>query len=122
VPKNRILVVEDNEDNMTLIVDVLLSLDYEVAQAKDGEQGVTMATDLIPDVILMDLSLPRMDGWTATKIIKQNQHLRHIPIIALTAHAMVGDRERALAVGCDDYISKPINLQELAGKLSNYTE
>ena len=122
MPKNRVLVVEDNEDNMTLIVDVLQSLDYEVIQAKDGEQGVTMATDMIPDVILMDLSLPRMDGWTATKTIKQNQNLHHIPIIALTAHAMVGDRERALAAGCDDYISKPINLQELAGKLSNYTE
>lgn len=122
MPKNRVLVVEDNEDNMTLIVDVLQSLDYEVIQAKDGEQGVLMATDMIPDVILMDLSLPRMDGWTATKTIKQNQKLHHIPIIALTAHAMVGDRERALAAGCDDYISKPINLQELAGKLSNYTE
>jgi two-component system, cell cycle response regulator DivK len=122
VSKNRVLVVEDNEDNMTLIVDVLQSLDYEVLQAKDGEQGVTMATNMIPDVILMDLSLPRMDGWTATKTIKQNQDLHHIPIIALTAHAMVGDRERALAAGCDDYISKPINLQELAGKLSSYTE
>ena len=120
--KNRILVVEDNNDNMTLIVDVLLSLDYEVLQAKDGEQGVNIANAEIPDVILMDLSLPRMDGWTATQKIKANQHLNHIPIIALTAHAMVGDRERALAAGCDDYISKPINLQELAGKLSNYTE
>jgi two-component system, cell cycle response regulator DivK len=122
VSKNRILVVEDNNDNMTLIVDVLLSLDYEVLQAKDGEQGVNLATAEIPDVILMDLSLPRMDGWTATRTIKANQRLNHIPIIALTAHAMVGDRERALEAGCDDYISKPINLQELAGKLSNYTD
>lgn len=120
--KNRILVVEDNNDNMTLIVDVLLSLDYEVLQAKDGEQGVNIANAEIPDVILMDLSLPRMDGWTATQKIKANQRLNHIPIIALTAHAMVGDREKALAAGCDDYISKPINLQELAGKLSNYTD
>lgn len=122
MPKNRILVVEDNHDNMTLIVDVLDALDYEVLQATDGEQGVTMATDFIPDVILMDLSLPRMDGWTATKTIKANKSLHHIPIIALTAHAMVGDRERALAVGCDDYISKPLNLQELARKLADYTE
>jgi two-component system, cell cycle response regulator DivK len=122
VSKNRILVVEDNNDNMTLIVDVLLSLDYEVLQAKDGEQGVSVANAEIPDVILMDLSLPRMDGWTAARTIKASQHLNHIPIIALTAHAMVGDRERALAAGCDDYISKPINLQELAGKLSNYTD
>ena len=120
--KNRILVVEDNLDNMTLIVDVLLSLDYEVLQATDGEQGVHMATHEVPDVILMDLSLPRVDGWTATKTIKANDDIKHIPVIALTAHAMVGDRERALAAGCDDYISKPINLQELAGKLSNYTD
>jgi two-component system response regulator len=115
-------VVEDNQDNMTLIVDVLLSLEYEVLQATDGEQGVVIAESEVPDVILMDLSLPRMDGWTATQTIKSKQMLNHIPIIALTAHAMVGDRERALAAGCDDYISKPINLQELAVKLSDYTE
>lgn len=117
----RILVVEDNHDNMTLIVDVLLSLDYEVIQATDGEQGVSLAQEHFPDVILMDLSLPRMDGWTATRTIKANSKLSHIPIIALTAHAMVGDRERALEAGCNDYISKPINLQELAGKLTTYT-
>lgn len=120
--RNRILVIEDNLENMTMIVDVLQSLDYEVLQATDGEQGVMLAEEQRPDVILMDLSLPRMDGWTAAKAIKANQTLNHIPIIALTAHAMVGDRERALEAGCDDYISKPINLQELAGKLSDYTD
>ncbi len=116
----RILVVEDNQDNMTLIVDVLLSLDYEVFQAVDGEEGVEMAAVNVPDLILMDLSLPRMDGWTATRHIKADSTLNHIPIIALTAHAMVGDRERAIEAGCDDYISKPINLKELASKLGKY--
>jgi CheY-like chemotaxis protein len=122
VTKSRILVVEDNFDNMTLIEDVLTSLDYDVLRATDGEQGVALAQQEVPDLILMDLSLPRIDGWTATRIIKANQQLQHIPIIALTAHAMVGDRERALDAGCDDYISKPINLQELAGKLAEYIE
>lgn len=116
----RVLVIEDNQDNMTLIVDVLISLDYEVLQARDGEQGVAMAQAEIPDVILMDLSLPRMDGWTATRVIKANRNLSHIPIIALTAHAMMGDREKALEAGCNDYISKPINLQELARKLLEF--
>lgn len=116
----RVLVIEDNQDNMTLIVDVLLSLDYEVLQAHDGEQGVAMAKAEVPNVILMDLSLPRMDGWTATRIIKADRALMHIPIIALTAHAMMGDKEKALEAGCNDYISKPINLQELASKLLEY--
>lgn len=116
----RILVVEDNRDNMTLIVDVLTSLDYTVLQATDGEQGVELARREEPDLILMDLSLPRMDGWTAARTIKSDVDLAPIPIIALTAHAMVGDRERALEAGCDDYITKPINLQELATKLQEF--
>jgi len=120
VAKHRILVVEDNMDNMTLIVDVLRSLEYEVLQAVDGEQGVAMAKSNSPDLILMDLSLPRMDGWKATQLLKSDAAMQAIPVIALTAHAMVGDRERALEAGCDDYISKPINLSELAEKLSYY--
>jgi CheY-like chemotaxis protein len=114
----RILVVEDNKDNMTLITDVLSSLEYEVISAKDGEEGLQVAKAEKPDLILMDLSLPRMDGWTATRQLKADTELAHIPVIALTAHAMIGDRERALAAGCDDYISKPINIRELAGKLT----
>lgn len=116
----RILVVEDNQDNMTLIVDVLLSLNYEVLQATDGLRGLEMVDSERPDLILMDLSLPKMDGWTATRKVKAENDLKAIPIIALTAHAMVGDRERALEAGCDDYISKPINLQELADKLKKF--
>lgn len=116
----RVLVIEDNRDNMTLIVDVLESLDYDVIQAKDGEQGVAFARSECPDLILMDLSLPKIDGWEATQTIKAQDELKHIPIIALTAHAMVGDRERALEAGCDDYMTKPINLQTLAMKLTKF--
>jgi len=118
----RILVVEDNPDNRVLITDVLTSLDYEVIIAGDGEEGVAKATSERPDLILMDLSLPVMDGWTATRHIKANPELSHIKIIALTAHAMVGDREKSLAAGCDDYISKPIDLRELASKLALYLD
>lgn len=116
----RILVVEDNRDNMTLIVDVLTSLDYDVLQAGDGQQGIDIAKAEKPDLILMDLSLPRMDGWTATRILKDDPEVKAIPVIALTAHAMIGDRERALEAGCDDYLSKPLDLPELARKLMHY--
>lgn len=115
-----ILVVEDNPDNMTLIVDVLTSLDYTVLQAGDGELGVEIAQVEKPDLILMDLSLPRMDGWTATRLIKADPAIQKIPVIALTAHAMIGDREKAMEAGCDDYLSKPLNLPELAGKLTHF--
>jgi CheY-like chemotaxis protein len=116
----RILVVEDNPDNMVLISDILISLHYTVLQAVDGIQGVAMAEAERPDLILMDLSLPRLDGWQATQQIKANTTLQHIPIIALTAHALIGDRERALAAGCDDYLSKPINFRALANKLDTH--
>ena len=116
----RILVVEDNADNMTLISDVLHSLDYTVLSAKDGEEGIKLAQTEKPDLILMDLSLPRLDGWAATRMIKSDSALVDIPIIALTAHAMSGDRERALEAGCSDYISKPINMRDLTSKLRQY--
>ncbi len=118
--KRRVLVVEDNLDNMTLISDVLLSLGYDPLIAKDGEEGIRLATAEKPDLILMDLSLPKMDGWTATRHLKADPDVKHIPVIALTAHAMLGDRDRALAAGCDDYISKPISLRELAEKLKQH--
>ncbi len=116
-----VLVVEDNPDNMLLIQDVLQALDYTVIEAWDGESGVDAARAERPNLILMDLSLPRMDGWTAAKLIKEDPELAHIPIIALTAHAMVGDRERALEAGCDDYLAKPINLREFREKIKRYT-
>ncbi|GAB1420050.1 response regulator [Anaerolineales bacterium] len=115
-----ILVVEDNQDNMTLIVDILESLDYIVLQASDGQTGIDIARSHTPDLILMDLSLPIVDGWKATKTLKNDDMLNTIPIIALTAHAMVGDRERALEAGCDDYISKPIDLPLLVEKLNQF--
>jgi two-component system, cell cycle response regulator DivK len=118
VNKGRILVIEDNRDNMMLITDLLQTLEYVVIQAGDGKTGVTLAEAELPDLILMDLSLPVMDGWTATRQIKSNPALEHIPIIALTAHAMVGDRERALAAGCDDYLAKPIDLSLLTVKIT----
>lgn len=117
---SRILVVEDNSDNMTLIVDMLSSMDYEVIQAADGEEGVRKAVQEKPDLILMDLSLPKMDGWTATRNIRQDEALQSVPIIALTAHAMAGDRERALEAGCDDYLTKPIRMTELLSKLDQH--
>ena len=118
----RILVVEDNPDNRILITDVLASLAYEVSVAEDGEEGVTKAKAEVPDLILIDLSLPKKDGWTAAGEIKAEDALKDIPIIALTAHAMVGDREKAIEAGCDDYISKPIDLRELSSKLKQYFE
>ncbi|MCZ2099755.1 MAG: response regulator [Chloroflexota bacterium] len=121
MPK-RILVVEDNPDNRILITDILMSLNYDVLVAIDGESGVALAHAERPDLILMDLSLPKMDGWTAATQLKQDETLAHIPVIALTAHAMVGDREKALKAGCDDYVSKPIDLRELASKLSHFLD
>jgi two-component system cell cycle response regulator DivK len=116
----KILVVEDNPDNLTLIEDILVSLDYEVITAQDGVVGLEKALTAQPDLILMDLSLPKMDGWDVTRKIKADDHIRHIPVIALTAHALLGDRKRALEAGCDDYVSKPIKLPQLVAKLKQY--
>ncbi len=116
----RILVVEDRQDNITLIMDILQSLDYQVLHAWDGESGVQLTREEQPDLVLMDLSLPEMDGWTAASQLKADATTQQIPIIALTAHAMLGDRERAIEAGCDDYISKPINFRELAQKIQKY--
>lgn len=112
----RILVVEDNDDNMKLILDMLDSLRYASLTAENGEAGLQRAREDMPDLILMDLSLPTMDGWTATKHLKADPTTQKIPVIAVTAHAMIGDEERALEAGCDDYVSKPINVKELARK------
>ena len=112
----KILVVEDVELNMDLLVQ-LLEDKYEVLTAMDGAAGIELAEQERPDLILMDLSLPVIDGWEATRRIKTNQHLSHIPIIALTAHAMVGDAEEALAAGCDDYLTKPLDEDLLFEKL-----
>jgi len=113
----KILIVEDVELNRDLLVQ-LLEDSYEVITAPDGAAGIALAEREQPDLILMDLSLPVIDGWEATRRIKANQALRTIPIIALTAHAMSGDAEKARACGCDDYLSKPLDEDLLFEKLT----
>jgi CheY-like chemotaxis protein len=113
----KILLVEDNEMNLDMLSRRLVRGGYEVIIAEDGARGVAMATSDRPDLILMDMSLPVIDGWEATRRIKATPELRKIPIIALTAHAMATDRDKALEAGCDDYDTKPIELQRLLGKI-----
>jgi CheY-like chemotaxis protein len=113
----KILLVEDNEMNRDMLSRRLLRRGYEVAVALDGEQGVAMARTEAPALILMDMSLPGMDGWEATRQLKAAAETRSIPVIALTAHAMAGDREKALAAGCDDFDTKPLDLARLVDKI-----
>jgi CheY-like chemotaxis protein len=113
----KILLVEDNEMNRDMLSRRLVRKGYEVSIAVDGRQGVEMAQAAAPDLILMDMSLPVLDGWEATRQLKNTDATRHIPVIALTAHAMSGDRERALEAGCDDYDTKPIELPRLLEKI-----
>jgi two-component system cell cycle response regulator DivK len=115
----KILVVEDVEYNVDLLVQ-LLEDEYELVTAGDGAQGLELAEQERPDLILMDMSLPVMDGWEATRRIKANPALAHIPIIGLSAHAMSGDAEKALAAGCDDYLAKPLNDELLFEKLERF--
>lgn len=115
----KILVVEDVEFNRDLIVQ-LLEDHYEIITAVDGEAGVRLAERERPDLILMDLSVPVVDGWAATRRIKANEALKSIPIIALSAHAMMGDEEKALQSGCDDYLSKPLDEDLLFEKLAKF--
>jgi two-component system, cell cycle response regulator DivK len=112
----RVLIIEDVEINTDLLIQ-LLEDDYELVTAADGAAGIEAAGRTRPDVILMDLSLPVIDGWEATRRLKADPDLRHIPVIALTAHAMRGDEEKALAAGCDDYLTKPIDEDILVKKL-----
>ena len=113
----KILLVEDDEMNRDMLSRRLLKRGYEVVMATDGEQGVQMARSEGPDIILMDMSLPVMDGWAATRELKADNGTASIPVIALTAHAMAGDQEKALAAGCDDFDTKPIELPRLLGKI-----
>jgi CheY-like chemotaxis protein len=116
----KILLVEDNEMNRDMLSRRLQRRGFEVVIAVDGAEGVALATSEIPDLILMDMSLPVMDGWEATKTIKGNSTTKSIPVIALTAHAMSGDREKALDAGCDDYDTKPIDLPRLLTKIDTF--
>lgn len=112
----RILIVEDNEMNRDMLSRRLKRKGFEIEVAVDGQQGVEMATASMPDIVLMDMSLPIKDGWAATKELKRNQATSSLKIIALTAHAMDGDRQKAIKAGCDDYDTKPIDLKRLLGK------
>lgn len=118
----KILLVEDNELNRDMLSRRLQRHGYEVLCAGDGQSGVAMAQEEMPDLILMDLSLPILDGWEATRRLKADSQTRAIPVIALTAHALPGDREQALQAGCDDYDSKPIELPGLLGKIAAQLE
>lgn len=114
----KILLVEDNETNRDMLSRRLIRKGYEVVMAEDGEQAVQMAAAENPDIILMDMSLPVIDGWEATRRVKAGESTRGIPVIALTAHAMAGDREKALDAGCDDYDTKPIEFPRLLDKIT----
>src|ERR1700722_10501464 len=116
-PMPRVLLVEDNEMNRDMLSRRLLRRGFEVSLATDGQQGVDMAARESPDVILMDMSLPVLDGWAAARELKAREDTRSNPLLALTAHAMAGDRDRAMQAGCDDYDTKPIEFPRLLEKI-----
>ena len=113
----KILIVEDNEMNRDMLSRRLARRGYEIVMAVDGEEGIATARAVNPDLILMDMSLPVVDGWEATRRLKADAETRTIPVIGLTAHAMAGDRDKALAAGCDDYDTKPVELDRLLHKI-----
>jgi len=116
-----ILIVEDEPRNMKLLRDLLQRFGYETIEAFDGEQGVKLSVEKMPNLILMDIMMPKMDGLEATRIIKANTKTKHIPIIALTSYAMKGDREKAIEAGCDGYIAKPIDIKEVLKTIETYS-
>jgi two-component system cell cycle response regulator DivK len=116
----RILVVEDQEDNRQILRDLLTSADFEVIEAVDGEAGLAAAASHRPDLVLMDIQLPGLDGYEATRRIKANSALRAIPVIAVTSYGLAGDADKALAAGCDAYISKPYSPRQLLAKVREY--
>jgi CheY-like chemotaxis protein len=114
---SKILIIEDTENNRVLLTRRLKPRGHEIITADDAESGIALVESEKPDLILMDVGLPGMDGWNATRALKQNEATKHIPVIALTAHAMQGDREKALEAGCDDYETKPIDFNRLFEKM-----
>lgn len=118
----KILYVEDNEDNIYMLTRRLKKRGYEVTIAKDGEEGIKLAKEIIPDLILMDLDLPVMDGLDATRLLKKSPETSKIPIIILSAHAMEGVKADTLAAGADDYDTKPVNISRLMGKMEKFLE
>jgi CheY-like chemotaxis protein len=118
----RILLVEDNEMNRDMLSRRLKRRGHDVLIAEDGAEGIAMALEHRPDLVLMDMSLPKVDGWEATRRLKADEPTSATPIIALTAHAMQGDREKALGAGCDDYDTKPVDFKRLLGKIEAQLE
>jgi len=119
LPK-KILIVDDNQDGRELVVKILKNRGYQMIEAVDGEEALEKAIAENPDLILMDISIPKIDGYEVTKRLKSQVTFKNTPIIALTAHAMKGDREKALEAGCDGYISKPIDIHELPDQIKSY--
>jgi two-component system cell cycle response regulator DivK len=118
----RILMVEDTEDNRQIIRDLMESVGYDLIEAEDGAAGVAMATEHRPDLILMDIQLPVMDGYEASRRIKANPELRHIPIIAVTSYALAGDETKTKAAGCDGYVAKPFSPRQLLAKMNEFLD
>ena len=114
----KVLLVEDNEMNRDMLSRRLIRRGFQVVFAIDGKQGIELARRELPDIVLMDMSLPIIDGWEATRRLKADDTTRNVPIIGLTAHAMSGDREKAIEAGCDDYDTKPVELDRLIGKIA----
>ncbi len=119
-PPKKILVVDDNLDSRELVIKILKNKGLQLVEAVDGEDAIKKVAAEMPDLILMDISLPKIDGYEVTRRLKSDRAFAAIPIIALTAHAMKGDREKAMAAGCDDYISKPINVHDLYDRIKPF--
>jgi two-component system, cell cycle response regulator DivK len=119
-PQKTVLLVEDNEDNLVVYRTILEHVGYRVLEARDGEEGIRRAREEHPDIILMDISIPKMDGWEATRQLKASEDTRAIPVIALTAHALEEDRQRALQVGCDGYLAKPIEPRRVVEEVGRF--
>jgi CheY-like chemotaxis protein len=114
----RLLYIEDNDDNIYMLSRRLARRGFDVVVATDGVAGISSAQEARPEIILMDMSLPVLDGWEATRRLKADVATRDIPVIGLSSHAMVGDREKAIAAGCDDYDTKPVDIERLVGKIN----
>ncbi len=120
--REKVLIVEDNELNMELVADLLVAAGYQVLQALTAEEGIWIAKEETPALILMDIGLPGMDGLTATRIMSKDPSTKHIPIVALTSHAMVGDEAQAMEAGCCGYITKPIDTRAFPGAVAEFIE
>nr|HDN00235.1 response regulator [Deltaproteobacteria bacterium] len=122
VPEKKLLIVEDNQDSRELVIKILKNRNYQLIEAFDGEDGLEKAIAEQPDIILLDISLPKMGGYEVVKNLRLREKFKHTPIIALTAHAMKGDEEKALQAGFNGYISKPINVHELPDQIESYAK